>query len=305
MNYCLVCSSQNKSLINKIFSLVANFYGKDTINYYNTLFYKYNFVIDEITYDINSFLKNLINNKICYTTVCEKEINRFLYYYMTKYVIKYIKKLKGKGIIEIINFIKNNSTYEYVKMYNIIYLNSDNIVYEENLQIYQNEQILSLLNIDFFTDKLSSINNSYFVDFISNISGNYTDDNSFYKNYQYFYNFLKDNLGELFNSIKINNINAFDYFYNINNIDEFYNYINNFLTLQEYFSPYYIYDNIVKYKNDDLNIDTKLVIETDNIIKKIIIYLFMIYLIFQRLPIYINENLSLRTNYILEYTIIF
>ncbi len=294
----------NKSvLITKVFDLVANFYGKNTINYYNTLFYKYNFTIDEITYDINSYLKDLINNKICYTTACEKEINRFLYYYMTKYVIKYIKQIKDSGANELINFIKNNTTYEYVKMYSEIYLNSNNIIYEENLQIYQNEQILSLLNIDFFTDKLCSINNSYFVDFISNISGNYSDDNSFFKNYQYFYKFLKDNLGELFNEIKIDNINAFDYFYDINNIDEFYNYINNFLTLQEYYSPLYIYDVIFKYGNNNLNIDTKLVIEPNNIIKKIIIYLFMLYIIFQRLPIYINENLELRINYVLEYTI--
>lgn len=294
----------NSPLLNKMFVLIANFYGKDTTNYYNTLFYKYSFTIDEITYDINSYLKNFINNKICYTTVCEKEINRFLYYYMTKYCIKYIKNLKGVRFTELIDYIKNNSTYEYVKMYDVLYLNSNNIIYEENLQIYQNEQILSLLNIDFFTDKLCTINNSYFVDFISNISGNINDDNSFYKNYQYFYSFLKDNLGDLFNSVEINNINAFDYFNNINNIDEFNNYINNFLTLQEYYSPYYIYDNIIKYKNNNLNIDTKIEIVAENILKKIIIYLFMIYLIFQRLPIYINENLSLRTNYILEYTII-
>jgi hypothetical protein len=295
---------KNSSLINKIFILVGNFYGKDITNYYNTIFYKYNFEINEITYDINSYIKNFINNKICYTTVCEKEVNRFLYYYMTKYCIKYIKTLKEDRLIDMIDYIKNNSTYQYVKMYNILYLNSKDIVYEENLQIYQNEQILSLLNIDFFTDEICTINNSYFVDFISNISGNYNDDNSFYKNYQYFYTFLKDNLGDLFNSVKINNINAFDYFYNISNIDEFNNYINNFLTLQEYYSPYYIYDNIIKYKNNNLNIDTKIEIEVENILKKIIIYLFMIYLIFQRLPIYINENLNLRTNYILEYTII-
>jgi len=85
---------KNSSLINKMFVLVGNFYGKDITNYYNTLFYKYNFEQDGIIYDINSYLKNFINNKICYTTVCEKEINRFLYYYMTKYCIKYIKTLE-------------------------------------------------------------------------------------------------------------------------------------------------------------------------------------------------------------------
>lgn len=292
------------TLINKIFELVANFYGKNNINYYNVLYYKYNISFNappggtSAVYDIKINLNNLINNKISYSTVCEKEINRFLYYYMTNYAIKLLKNISTTTILKSINFIKNNTTYEYVKMYNVLYKNSSDIVYEENLEIYQNEQVLSLLNIDFFTDKLSTINNSYFVDFISSMS------NYYYTDYLYFYNYMRDNLGTVFNNVLINNINAFDYFTDLNNIDELNDYVNKFLTLEEYFSPYYIYDNIVKYGFKNLNIDTKLELITDNTLKKIIIYLFMLYLILQRLPIYINENLNLRTNYILEYNII-
>jgi hypothetical protein len=40
------------NLINKIFELVANFYGKNNINYYNVLFYKYNISFDNTVYDI-------------------------------------------------------------------------------------------------------------------------------------------------------------------------------------------------------------------------------------------------------------
>jgi len=286
------------ALINKIFDLVANFYGKNNINYYNVLYYKYNISFDNNVFDIRINLNNLINNKISYSTVCEKEINRFLYYYMTNYAIKIIKNIPTTTILENINFIKNNTTYQYVKMYDVLYKNSNNIVYEENLEIYQNEQVLSLLNIDFFTDKLSTINNSYFVDFISSMSNNY------YTDYLYFYNYMSDNLGPIFNNVFINNINAFDYFTDLNNIDELNDYVNSFLTLEEYFSPYYIYDNIVEYRFNNLNIDTKLKLITEKTLKKIIIYLFMLYLILQRLPIYINENLNLRIDYILEYNII-
>ena len=138
--------------------------------------------------------------------------------------MKIIKKIPNISIFESINFIKNNTTYEYVKMYNVLYLNNTNIVYEENLEIYQNEQILSLLNIDFFTDKLATINNSYFVDFISSMGLN-----NYYTEYIYFYNYLSANLGNVFNKVNINNINAFDYFTDLNNIDELNNYVNNFI----------------------------------------------------------------------------
>jgi len=286
------------TLINKIFELVANFYGKNNINYYNVLYYKYNISFDNTVYDIRININNLINNKISYSTVCEKEINRFLYYYMTNYATKLAKNISTASVLESINFIKNNTTYEYVKMYNQIYKNSNDKVYEENLEIYQNEQVLSLLNIDFFTDKLSTINNAYFIDFISSMSTNY------YTDYLYFFNYMSDNLGPIFNNVLINNLNAFDYFTDLNNIDELNDYVNKFLTLEEYFSPYYIYDNIVKYGFNNLNIDTQLELITEKTLKKIIIYLFMLYLILQKLPIYINENLNLRTNYILEYNII-
>ncbi len=286
------------SLINKIFELVANFYGKNNINYYNVLYYKYNITFDNTVYDIRININNLINNKISYSSVCEKEINRFLYYYMTNYATKLLKNITTSSVLESINFIKNNTTYEYVKMYNQLYKNSTNIVYEENLEIYQNEQVLSLLNIDFFTDKLCTINNAYFIDFISSMSTNY------YTDYLYFFNYMSDNLGPVFNNVFINNLNAFDYFTDINNINELNDYVNKFLTLEEYFSPYYIYDNIVKYRFNSLNIDTKLELITEKTLKKIIIYLFMLYLILQKLPIYINENLNLRTNYILEYNIL-
>jgi hypothetical protein len=286
------------TIINKILKLVENFYGKNDINYYNVLYFKYNKTFDNIVYDIRIDINNLINNKISYSTVCEKEINRFLYYYMTMYATKLLKNINTVSTLESINFIKNNSTYQYVKMYDILYKNSVDIVYEENLEIYQNEQVLSLLNIDFFTDKLSTINNAHFIDFISSMATNY------YTDYLYFYNYMSDNLGTSFNNILINNLNAFDYFTDLNNIDELNDYVNKFLTLEEYFSPYYIYDNIVKYRFDSLNIDTKLELISDKTVKKIVIYLFMLYLILQKLPIYINENLNLKINYILEYNII-
>jgi hypothetical protein len=67
-------------------------------------------------------------------------------------------------------------------------VNPDAKVFKDLYETYEkknkllNETNVSLLNIDFFTDKLSTINNSYFVDFISSMQTNY------YTDYLYFYN---------------------------------------------------------------------------------------------------------------------
>jgi hypothetical protein len=107
-----------------------------------------------------------------------------------------------------------------------------------------------------------------------------------------------------------NNTLVLDYFKS--NTDELYDYIYSFITANESFSPVHIYNSIIKIKNITNNIDLTnnlnlfLSIDTDHLKKKIIIYLFMMYLMLTYLPKLLINNFTdslINNNTYLEYTI--
>ena len=306
----------NASIINSILDEITKFYKQEEKsyfnNYYKILYYKSDVEISDSGFstkkeDISVYVNKFFNNKIFYSIFLEKEINRFLYYYMTQYVIG-IYQSYGLNYDDIFNFINQNTLYNFVKMYACTYANASTKIYEQNLFIYQNQEVLELLNINFVTDVQCAIQNSYVLDFISTLSTVSTDENSYYNFYKYFYNFVtKSDYKNLIYTdlLLIDGTNVYDYFLNIDNVEELNQYIYNFFVLKEYYSPIQIYSKIISYrynpKND--NIDVNLFLERDNILKKIIVYLYVIYLIYVNLPIIINNNLNLRESYYLEYTI--
>jgi hypothetical protein len=307
----------NKTIINSILKEIQKFYYVDEDNffnnYYKLLYYKSDVKLDNKTNnfigeeDISVYTNKFFNNRICYSIFLEKEINRFLYYYMTEYVLQ-IYQSYSANYNTIYNFINSNTLYNYVKMYSCEYSNSKTIIYEKNLFIYQNQDVLELLNINFVTDVQAAIQNSYIINFISTLTTDPSKINSYYNFYKYFYKYIttSDNSNIIYKDLTLSTgINVFDYFLDVNNIDEFNEYIYMFFILKEYYSPLLIYSNIIKYDNDikNTNINVNLVLEKDNILKKIIIYLFVIYLIYVNLPLIINENLNLRISYYLEYNI--
>ena len=270
-------------------------------NLYDTTSYKptipdFNFLRD--------FVIRYFNLRITSSINIEKNINRYIYIYINNYIIQ-----TNRYDESLIKYMNENSLYDYVKMFNNIYLKSNNIVYDKNLSLYQNDIIFEILNYDNYTDNKCFLQNPIFNDFITNFSLYPGDLNSFYINFKRFLHFLKEyNHSDLFKNFNLSNgTNIIDYYLNVFNVDDMNTYIYEFINLTEAFSPISIYDNIVFLKKEFHNnsISSKMTINFDNIMKKIFIYLFMIYLINANLFNIINDNIisKIIKNHTLEYTL--
>lgn len=317
-------------LIEQIFALISKFYDtsiNNTNTYTHTLLFsntnillnnvsqigeiinannlynitKYEASVQDFTL-LRDFFIRYLNTRITSSINVERNINRFIYNYVNQYILK-----MNKYSEYVIEYMKNNTLYDYVKLYNNINSNSSNIEYESNLALYQNDIVFEILNYLNYSDKKCFIQNPIFNDFIVNFSLYPPDKNSFYKNFKRFIHFLKDNNNSnLFNKFILKNgINVIQYFLDLFNLDEFHNYIYSFINLTEAFSPISIYDDIVNIKNNhhQNSFSSKLNIDFDNIMKKIVIYLYVIYLINANLFNIINDNIipKILKNYTLEY----
>lgn len=295
-SYTLMFSNTN-SINNKIKQLNSTLNNKtyDVTNYTATI-PDFNLLRDYIIRYFNLRITSSIN--------IEKNVNRFIYIYINNFIIQ-----NNNYDESLINFMNSNTLYDYVKLFNNIYLKTDIINYEQNLSLYQNDIIFEILNYQNYTDANCFIQNPIFNDFIIHFSLNPSDTNSFYENFKRFLQFLKEyNYSTLFNNFNLHNgTNIVDYYLNVFNIDDMHTYIYNFINLTEPFSPIFIYDNIIFLKelHHNNNISSKFTINFDDIMKKILIYLFMIYLINANLFNIINEDITSKilTNYTLEYNL--
>jgi hypothetical protein len=267
---------------------------------------KYEATIQDFT-NLRDFLIRYLNTRITSSINTERNINRFMYNYVNQYILK-TNKYSGY----LYDYMNNNTLYDYVKLYNNIYSNTSNIQYETNLALYQNDIVFEILNYLNYSDSKCFMQNPIFNDFIVKFSLYPSDCNSFYKNFKRFIHFLENNnYSNLFNKfILTNGVNIVQYFLDLFNLGEFHDLIYSFINLTESFSPISIYDDIISLKNNNKNhnnnqpsLSSKLNIDFDNIMKKIVIYLFILYLINANLFNIINENIisKILKNYTLEY----
>lgn len=268
-----------KNIIDNLFLIIQNFSFNNNNNYFKNLFY--------LPSQNNEMIKKhsvlFFNSQIINSFQFETELNRYLYYYMTKYVFPTLDE--GN-----IHYLKNHSLYEIVKMYKITKKN-----YEKNLYITQNNLAFELLNVNIFNDTHSPTVHSLFVDLIVSYD-------NFFIEYDIFYNKCIEYDENIFNSLLLSNgLNAGYYFTELSNVNELNDYINNFILSNENFSPFTIFDQIIEFQNHFYEINCHYNIDKNNIMKKMIVYLFMIFLIYNKLPQFIIENLNLRKEYYLEY----
>jgi len=251
-------------LINLLLSFKTN-------KYFEMIYYKSDISTTSTTPSISTTTQEYFNSNISYSIQLEKEINRFLYYYTTTYAKEFIK-------------VDNVSLYKCVKMYKG---DGGGGGVQDNLYIYQNQKVLQLFNINLFNDSETPLQNSYFIDFISNLRTEPFEDFSYYYYYKIFYTFITNESID----IKLENgDSAFNYF--ILNIDSFNDYVYNFITLKEYYSPYYIYSDIINYVNNEKDISVNFALNKNNVALKIVIYLYMIYLINSNIGKIITSNLQ-------------
>jgi hypothetical protein len=176
----------------------------------------YNATIPDFIF-LRDYVIRYFNLRITSSINIERNINRFIYNYVNQYLIR-----ANNNSQYIYNYINNNPMYTYTKLYSNIYLNSQNIEYESNMALYQNDIVFSILNYLNYVDQRTFIQNSVFNDFIIRFSLDSTKENSFYKNFEYFVNFLKINgaLGS-FNKLKLlSGVNVIDFFLDLFNLEE-------------------------------------------------------------------------------------
>lgn len=327
-NATIVIDDYSVRIVEQIFDIIKNNYYNKNINYFKTLYFK-NFdttttthtttrtttTIDsivqnkkitnvELSTDLLTYSINYLNGRIQSTFNIEKIINKYIYYWINQTII--LNDFNN----DIINFMNSHTLYDYVRMYNNNYITSINKIYETNLSIYQNDIVNEIYNFKNMDDSNAFLNNSIFLDFIINFTTDINDINSFFYNFTYFYKFIIENNPNIFNKMNlISGENILDYFRNPLNNEDLNNYIYDLINLTEPYSPFHIYDNVIEHFNKNLinpitNINAKLFINLDHLIKKITIYLFMIYLINVNISNLINLNLvtKLKKNMILEYT---
>ena len=272
-----------KNIIKQLLLIINNFSNDIGNNcYLKTIYYK-NYLLNSSD-DLIKYSTDYLNFQILDSFNVETELNRFLYFHTTRYAVE----LNGDD--EIL-YLKSKSLYDIVKMYvNPICKN-----YLKNLNITQNNKAYELLNFNLYNDKLTSLQNSIFVDLLVSVE-------DYYSEYLLFYNKCLDSDNKIFNSLIINyNINAAEYFLDILNIEELKEYINDYILLNKNFSPFHLYNDILELKNTNNNIGVQYIIKNNDIVKKIVIYLFIMFLIYNKLPEYIIKYLDLKEEEYLEY----
>ena len=273
----------SNKIIDNLFLILNNF-SLTPNNYYKTLYY----VSSTNNEILNSYTILFFNSQIQNSLNVETELNRFLYYHINKYVF-------SKITFQNAEYLKNHSLYDIVKMYK-----TSKTDYIKNLYIIQNIIAYELLNLNLFNDTLTPSQNALFIELI-------IEYNDFHEQYKLFYVKCIEYKNEMFEPLNINNYeNAGEYF--LNNKDELNEYINNFILGNNDFSIFNIYKQIIELQNiennnnnNEKNINCKYTIDTKNIMKKIVIYLFMMFLVYNKLPDFIIKYLNLRVDYYLEY----
>jgi hypothetical protein len=278
----------NDKICNIIINTIKNYFNSNN-NYFSSIFYKKclnysNNILGSID-KIGLFLDSYINTNINSSIIYEKEFNRILYYLCTNYAITL-----SNDKINALLFSKNNSLYKFVKLYKIDINN--NKKYLLNTCLYQNQDIFELFNYNNWTNINSFTQNYWFNYIISNIDySTINSQNSYYYYFNNFNSFCITNYSEILDFKLSDGTSVINYFtQNIDNINELHNYIFDFSTLSDLFSPLNIYNSIINFKQS-YSFSAYLTIDTDNIKKKIIIYLFMMYIVFINIPRLLKNNI--------------
>ena len=189
-------------------------------------------------------------------------------------------------------YANTHSLYDYVKMYTIDQNTAKNKKYETNLALFQNISIFELLNFENFNENISFLQNKWFNELLLTID--------FDIEYDKFYDYLINLNHDVVNNFKLSNDEkVIDYLKSDKIILN--EYIYNFLVLNDYYSPYHIYNEILSFINKKNEITSYLDINFDNIKNKIIVYLFVVFVIKTNIKKLLINNYKINKEIYLEY----
>ncbi len=310
-------NNYTERIVNILLNTIKYFYEGTNSNYYDTIYFKKcktvnldNTLINDINNNQNSsllYINNLVefsvlylNQNILRSLNYEKELNRLLYLFATNYAVS--KSFDKSGSIE---YLKGQTLYNITKLY-ISNKSPEQTYFKEykiNNLLYSDIDIFQLLNYENWSNYSSFLQNKWFNVLISKFDSDPNKTNSFYYYYTAFRQFCLDNIDNIL-LVQLNNgIPVINYFYDISNLDELNEYIFNFITGVDAFSPNTIYNSIINLRNEKEALGF-MTIDTDNIKKKIIIYLYFNYLIYSTIHLLLIEYFSISPEINFEYTLL-
>ncbi len=315
-------SSFSARIINILLDTVKYFYFDDNNNYFKTLFSKKcsvvssdNSLIDIINNSTNQnsenpstlnsidtivvFISNYYNTTILNSLFYQKELNRIIYMLCTSLVIN-----KSGETNNLTNYFNNNTLYDIVKIYTSSNITSQNNYknYLANTSLYTDVDIFELFNYENWIENVSLQQNKWINILINKIDLDVISDNSFFYYYNQFKNFSIINYPEIVNFKLTNGLPVIEFFSELINVEELQTFIYDIITTSQDFSPTTIFNSIVNFRFE-LDISCYLDLNVNNIKKKIIIYLFLNYLVLKFIPKLLIEEYKWDKNIMLEYNL--
>lgn len=301
-------------ITNTLLNTVKYFYDGDKYNYFYTIFYKKCTILSQQTKlvdiinknqynplnsidNIIQLINNYININILNSIYFEKTLNRLLYLFATNYAIsKSINKQQNY------DYLQKKTLYDVVKIYESKNT-TENTYYKDyraDTSLYQDREVFEIFNYQNWSDYIAFLQNKWANVMIGKLDIDSNKTNSFYYYYTTFRNYCVNNFEQIL-IFKLNDgTPVIDYFINLNNLDELHNFIFDLITLSKDFAPNDIFNSIIKLK-DSFDASTYMYINTDDIKKKIIIYLFYNYLVLSLIHILLIENFSINPETKFEY----
>jgi hypothetical protein len=312
-----ILDQYSQRIVNNLINTVKYFYDSENNNYYHTIYFKKCIILnEESTLDniinktkVNSLnnidniiqlIGNYVNINIFTSIFYEKELNRLLYLFATNFAIT-----KTKNKQESIEYLKKQTLYNIVKLYSST-KSVENTIYREykiNNYLYSDIDIFELFNYQNWSGYIAFIQNKWANVLVGKLDTDVTKTNSFYYYFNSFRNFCILNIQEILLFKLTDGTPVLNYFADILNINELHDYIFNLMILADNFSPNDIFNSIIKLRNN-YEATSFMEINTDNIKKKIIIYLFFNYIVLSSIHILLIENFNIDKTINFEYDII-
>ena len=322
----IVINKYSYRICTSILNNLKNFFIDENYNYLYTLFnfnYSLNYndniinniylnttsseeTISEIEYifnpiyNIKQMYSKYLNNLIVSSLIYEKELNRIIYYLCTNYIISNSfdslltkKKIYSKTLYDIVKVF----IYEYD-----VNTKTNTKTYLSNTSIYSNQSVFELFNFENLFGNESFEQNYWINEIISKINVEFNLPNSYYSKYKEFINYMQYYNSSIFKIILNDGTPAIYYFELVENYNELCNLLFNCICANESFSPNNIFVNIVDLFKDN-EISSKLIIDTENIKKKNIVFAFFSWIILSSIVQLLIDNFEVNLNIVLEYTI--
>jgi hypothetical protein len=281
-------------ICNSALTLIKSFYNEGK-NYYSLMYYKKFLQKNKkniYSNTINNYYSDYLNLNINNSLYFEENINSIVYLLCSNYIII------NKDIDADTKYtLLNSPLYNIVKLFNSIKIKDDSNysssklkkIYIENTNLYINQNSFQLFNYENLADNKSLIQNEQILNIMEEIELDDSKDNSYLGYLKQFINYYTENKLDLIINFKLESqILVSDFFLlNTTLISE---YVYNYLTLHNYYSPRQIFVDILEF-SDYNSYKPEININYDEMKKKMFIFMYFNFIILTKISCFLKKEL--------------